>query len=112
MAWRRPSLARPAHQQPVARLIGDQEAADDHATPAAPFIVDNFGTCPGRLGVQIVDNFSGHVFARQKRAFLPFRKAKTALALAPEGVKSQNVKMGKTKCARFFAFFDPILTPF
>ena len=33
--------------------------------------------------------------------FLPFREAKTALALAPEGVSHQNVKMGKTKCAPF-----------
>jgi len=60
----------------------------------------------------IVDNFSGRRFAPRKRAFLPFRKAKTALALAPEGVKSQNVNMGMTKCAPFLTFFDPILTLF
>ena len=33
--------------------------------------------------------------------FLPFRKAKSALALAPKGVTPQNVKMGMTKCALF-----------
>ena len=44
--------------------------------------------------------------------FLPFREAKTALALAPEGGSAQNVKMGMTKCAPFLTFFDPILTPF
>jgi hypothetical protein len=49
----------------------------------------------------IVDNFSGRHFAPPKRAFLPFRKAKSALALAPEGVTPQNVKMGMTKCAPF-----------
>jgi hypothetical protein len=49
----------------------------------------------------IVDNFSGRHFAPPKRAFLPFRKAKSALALAPEGVTPKNVKMGMTKCAPF-----------
>ena len=48
--------------------------------------VDNFGTRPG---------------APENAPFLPFRKAKTALALAPEGVHTQNVKMGMTKCAPF-----------
>ena len=60
----------------------------------------------------IVDNFFGRHFAPPERAFLPFRKAKSALALAPEGVTPQNVKMGMTKCAPFLTFFDPILTPF
>jgi hypothetical protein len=59
-----------------------------------------------------VDNFSGRHFAPPKRAFLPFRKTKTALALAPEGGSAKNVKMGMTKCAPFLTFFDPILTPF
>jgi hypothetical protein len=60
-------------------------------------IVDNFGTCPG---------------APENAPFLPFREAKSALALAPEGGSAQNVKMGMTKCAPFLTFFDPILTPF
>jgi hypothetical protein len=54
-----------------------------------------------KAAMQIVDNFSGRHFAPPKRAFLPFRQAKTALALAPEGVTPQNVKMGMTKCAPF-----------
>jgi hypothetical protein len=31
----------------------------------------------------------------------PLREAKSALALAPEGVTPPNVKMGMTKCAPF-----------
>ncbi len=37
----------------------------------------------------------------QKGRFRPLGRAKTALALAPEVVTPENVKMGKTKCARF-----------
>jgi len=75
------------------------------------------GPAPGPRGTRppraaIVDNFSGRHFAPPKRAFLPFGNAKTALALAPEGVTPPNVKMGMTKCAPFLTFFDPILTPF
>ena len=43
-------------------------------------------SCDDAPLLEIVDNFSGRHFAPPKRAFLPFRKAKTALALAPEGM--------------------------
>jgi hypothetical protein len=56
--------------------------------------------------------FDRAILHPENAPFLPFGKPKTALALAPEGVKSQNVKMGMTKCAPFLTFFDPILTPF
>ena len=36
--------------------------------------------------------------------FLPFGKVKTALALAPEGLDPQNVKLGKGKHPCFFSF--------
>jgi len=49
----------------------------------------------------IVDNFGTHPGAPENAPFLPFGKAKSALALAPEGVTPQNVKMGMTKCAPF-----------
>jgi len=61
---------------------------------------------------RIVDNFFGGRFAPGKAPFLPFRKAKTALALAPEGVRPPNVKMGMTICAGFLPFFDTISIPF
>jgi hypothetical protein len=56
--------------------------------------------------------FDRAILRPEKAPFLPFGEAKTALALAPEGVTPQNVKMGMTKCAPFLTFFDPILTPF
>jgi hypothetical protein len=56
--------------------------------------------------------FPHAVFDPQTTPKSPFRMAKSALALAPEGVTPQNVKMGMTKCAPFLTFFDPILTPF
>ena len=49
----------------------------------------------------IVDNFGTRLGAPENAPFLPFGQAKTALALAPEGVHPKNVKMGMTKCARF-----------
>jgi len=49
----------------------------------------------------VVDNFWTRLGAPENAPFLPFGQAKTALALAPEGVTPQNVKMGMTKCAPF-----------
>ena len=50
---------------------------------------------------QTVDNFGTRPGASENAPFLPLRQAKSALALAPEGVTPPNVKMGMTKCARF-----------
>jgi len=51
--------------------------------------------------VEIVDNFSARHFRPPNTPKMTLRQAKTALALAPEGVEGQNVKMGMTKCAPF-----------
>jgi hypothetical protein len=40
----------------------------------------------------------------EKWPFRPFGRAKTALALAPEGVGGKNGKMGKAKRYRFCSF--------
>jgi hypothetical protein len=66
---------------------------------------------PG-LRLELWITFGGAILHSENAPFLPFREAKSALALAPEGVTPPNVKMGMTKCAPFLTFFDPILTPF
>ena len=45
--------------------------------------------------------FPDAILRLRNAPFLPFLEAKTALALAPEGVTTQNVKMGMTKRAPF-----------
>jgi hypothetical protein len=37
----------------------------------------------------------------EKGRFRPLGRVKTASALSPEGLTPEDVKMGKTKCARF-----------
>jgi len=66
-------------------------------TAAAPIL----NIRQGAPFVEIVDNFLTRPGAPENAPFLPFGPAKTALALAPEGVTPQNVKMGMTKCAPF-----------
>ena len=92
--WRR-SCRSPGHLSAVPLDVAAHEAATDgpEITPDGPMrfktamkLWITFGTGPG---------------APENAPFLPFGKAKSALALAPEGVTPQNVKMGMTKCARF-----------
>ena len=45
----------------------------------------------------------------KKRGFGALGTVKSALALAPEGLEGQNVKMGKAKSVRNFAFLSPVL---
>jgi len=48
-----------------------------------------------------VDNFLAAPARPENALFSPFRRGKTALALAPEGVEGRNVKMGKAKSRAF-----------
>jgi hypothetical protein len=113
-AWPSGGFPVPRSLFPVARSPACPPLPGLWRFPCSPFPVpcSPFPVPRSLFPALFVDNFSGRHFASPKRAFLPFGKAKTALALAPEGVTPQNVKMGMTKCAPFLPPFDPNLTPF
>ena len=58
-----------------------------HGSPRRPVMDDSVGP--------FVDNFGTRLGASENAPFLPFGQAKTALALAPEGVHPQNVVVGQ-----------------
>ena len=126
-ATNRLTCRQPIHQAPALRPVGiarqkippAPRAAHNKPRPLAGRRLPDRSDPPcfgraarPRTAAELWITFDRAVLHPENAPFLPFREVKSALALAPEGVSTQNVKMGMTKCAPFLTFFDPILTPF